>query len=169
MLRGRGPSEVGSAHWRFRGHAPNSQLHGIGCPFLSQVAQHHCSRPDLTDRIGDSFSSDIRSGAMDRFEHRRKLPFRIEIRRRSNANRAHYRWSEIRKNVPKKIRSNHDIEPFRMPNKVRGEDINVELVGANVWIFFGYLVKAFIPERHGVNDAVGLRGGGEMLLALPRE
>src|SRR5215510_6125144 len=104
---------------------------------------------------------------MDRFEHRRKRPFRIEIRRRSDADRTDHCGSEIGKNVSKKIRRNYHIEPFGMTNKVRSQDVNMELVGANVGIFFADFVKTFIPKGHGVNDAVRFGGGCDVLLALP--
>src|SRR5260370_32407446 len=53
-----------------------------------------------------------------------------------------------------------------MTDKVGGKNINVKLVGADVGIFCRHCMKALIPKRHGMNDAVGLGCGSEMAVSL---
>src|SRR5260370_33567676 len=53
-----------------------------------------------------------------------------------------------------------------MAHEVSGEDIDMILVRADIRILCSYGMKAFVPERHGVNDPVGFCGGGEMLVSL---
>src|SRR5262249_48653310 len=130
------------------------------------MTQHHRTRPDLTYGIRNSLPGDVRRRSMHRLEHRRKFTFRIQIGRRSNPDRTHDRGSQIGKYVAKQIRTDNDIEPIRMANEVRGENIDVILVGSHVGIFRGELLEALIPERHSENDAVRLGRRRKVLLAL---
>ena len=58
--------------------------HGLDCGDdtpgglrLAEVIEHHGGRPDLTDRVRDALSRDVRSGTVDGLEHRRMAPRRI--------------------------------------------------------------------------------------------
>ena len=50
--------------------------------------EHHRTGQDLGHRIGDSASGDVRCRAVHRFEHRRELPLRVDVARRSDAQAA---------------------------------------------------------------------------------
>src|SRR5256885_927377 len=56
--------------------------------------------------------------------------------------------------LSEKIRSHDHVEPVRMAHEMSGQDIDVILVRADVRILRGHRLKAFVPERHSVNDAV---------------
>src|SRR5262245_16828960 len=47
---------------------------------------------------------------------------------------------------------------------MRRQDIDVILVRLDVRVALLHLGEAFVPERHGVDDAVGLGGQGDVLL-----
>ena len=49
-------------------------------------------------------------------------------------------------------------------HEMRGQDVDVVLVGLDVGIVLLHLGEALVPERHGVDDAVGLGGRGHVLL-----
>src|SRR6266446_7893070 len=50
-----------------------------------------------------------------------------------------------------------------------GQDIDVKLVGANVRKLRSHGTKTFIPERHRMDDPVGFRRRGQMLLSFARQ
>ena len=56
-----------------------------------------------------------------------------------------------------------------MAHEVSGEDIDVILVCAYIRILRRHLMETFIPEGHGVDDAVRFCGRGQMLLSLPSQ
>src|SRR5215469_10666338 len=56
-----------------------------------------------------------------------------------------------------------------MTDKVRGQNINMKLVRAHLWILSSHSAKTLIPERHGMDDAVGFCRGSQMLASLARQ
>src|SRR5579862_8070962 len=56
-----------------------------------------------------------------------------------------------------------------MAHEMRGQNINVELIGTDVRKFLGDGGKSFVPERHGVNDAVRFRGGSHVRFSRARQ
>ena len=69
------------------------------------------------------------------------FPFRIQIDRRRKPHRSHNRCSKIGKNVAEKIRSHHHIEPVGMSDEMRGQNVDVVLVGLYVRILFEIAAK----------------------------
>src|SRR5580704_11663020 len=131
------------------------------------MPEHHCSGPDLPYGIRNASSGDIRCGTMHRFKHGWELPLRIQVCRWRDAYRADNGRPQVRQNVSKKIGSDYDIKPIRMPHEMGSENIDVVLIGAYVLIFLGQRLKSFMPEGHRVDDPIGFGGGGQVALAGP--
>src|ERR1700730_15872721 len=131
------PADIWRAHLGFRENCGNCRLDGIRTFYNAEMTEHHGAGPDLADGIGNAFSSDIRRRTVDRLKHRRKFLFRIEICGRSDANGSNYGWPKIGEDVAKKIGPDHDVEPIGMTHEVSGENVDVILIGADVWIFGG--------------------------------
>ena len=90
---------------------PLDRLHQTACrALLAEMVQHHHRRPERAERIGDTLAHDVEGRAVDRFEHRRKLPLRIEVGGRRNAEGTGQRSSKIAENVSVKIGGNNDIQ-----------------------------------------------------------
>jgi hypothetical protein len=53
---------------------------------------------------------------VDRFEHRRKFAFGIEICRRRNANGTDYGGPQVGEDIAEEIRADDDVEPVRTPD-----------------------------------------------------
>ena len=66
---------------------------------------------------------------------------------------------------PKRLRADDDVEPVGVRTKCARQDVDVVLVDADVRIAGAHRFDALVPERHGVDDAVGLGGGGQVLAA----
>src|SRR6185295_386881 len=101
---------------------------------VSEEVEHQRTRPDLADRIRNALARDVGRGAMNRLEQRRILALRIEVRRRGNADRAAHRGAEIRQDVAEEVRADDDVEAFGTLDEMRAQDVDVELVGADVRI-----------------------------------
>src|ERR1700730_8096023 len=149
-----GSSDVRSANLCLGQNRGNGVFDGIGSIRDTKMAQHHGAGPDLPNGIGNAFSGDIRRRAVDRLKHGRIFVLRIEICRGSDADGANNGGTEIGEYVSKKIGAHDDIEPVGMANEVRGENVDVILVRANVRVLRSDSMKAFVPKGHGVDDAV---------------
>src|SRR6267154_2411667 len=53
-----------------------------------------------------------------------------------------------------------------MADEVGRKNVDVILVRADVRIVGCESMKTFVPKRHGVDDAIGLGGGGQMLFSF---
>src|SRR5579864_276004 len=126
----------------------NPALDGARGFGFTKVGQHHGGRPDLADRIGDAFSGDVRSRAMHGLKHGGILFRRIQVRAGSNADRAHHRGAQVGKDVAKQVRSHDHVKHLRAAHEMRGENVDVILIGADVRIFLGNCGKALVPVRH---------------------
>src|SRR5215469_3333395 len=129
--------------------------------------EHQGGGPDLTNRICGTFPGDVRRGAVDRLEHRGKDPLRVEIRGRSDANRACDARTKIRQDVTKEIAANDDTEPFGRDDEASGKDIDVVLVGTDFRVIRGDRGKTLVPEGHRVVDAIGFGGRCYMIAPQP--
>ena len=147
-------ADIGSADFRSSEHGCDSFFDRVGGLGSAEVTQHHRARPDLSNRVRDPLPGDVRRRTVDGFKHRREFILRIQIRGGSNADGADNRGAEIGENIPKKVGTHDNIEPVGVADKMRGEDVDVELVGADIGKLPGDRSEAFIPEGHSVNDAV---------------
>jgi hypothetical protein len=91
---------------------------------------------------------------MNGLKHGWKFLFGIEIRGRRDADRSDDSGTQIGENVAEKIGTHDNIKPIRVPHKMCGQDIDVELVRDDLREFSRHRMKALIPKGHGVNDAV---------------
>ena len=157
---------IRGANLRLGQNRRNRFLDGIGRFRDTEMLQHHSAGPDLPDGIGDAFTSDIRGRAVDRLKHRRVFILRIKICRRSDADGANNSGAEVREYVSEKIGAHDNIKPIGMTHKVSREDVDVILVRANVGVLCPEGMKAIVQKGHGMNDAVGFGGGGQMLLSF---
>src|ERR1700680_4054133 len=128
----------------------------------AEVFEHQRSRPDLTDRVGDTLACDVRRRAVNRLEGRRINAFRIDIRRRRDADCAAHRWAQVGKNVAEQIGADHDVEPIRMLYELRAQDVDGELIGSNIRVPCRHRAKALVPIRHSDGDAVRFGGRGNV-------
>src|SRR6202790_2889967 len=131
------------------------------------MPKHHCAGPDLSDGIGNPFPCDVGSRPMDWLEHRRVSSLGIQISRRRNPDGTGNGRAQIGKNVAEQVRSHNDVKPVRMTDKMSRQNIDVILIGANVRKLLADDAEPFVPERHGVNDAIGFCGGGHVRFAFP--
>src|ERR1700758_4828784 len=99
------------------------------------MSQHECTGPDLSDGICDAFACNIGCGTVNWFEHRWVLPFGVKIRGRSHANGTCHGRPKIRENITEEIRADDNIDPVRMPHKMRWQDVYVILVSSHIRIF----------------------------------
>ena len=76
-----------------------------------------------------------------------------------------HRRTEIGQDVAEQVRADDDVEPIGMAHEMRGQDIDVVLVGLDVGIVARDRGEALVPERHRVDDAVRLGRRGDVLLA----
>src|SRR3712207_8702128 len=56
---------------------------------LAEMLEHHCARPDLPDRIGNTLAGNVRRGAVNGLEERREFPLRVEDRKSTRLNSSH--------------------------------------------------------------------------------
>ena len=71
---------------------------------------------------------------------------------------------EVGEDVAEQVRADDDVEPVGVQHEVRGEDVDVVLVGPDVRILRGHRPEALVPVRHGDRDAVRLGRRGHVLL-----
>ncbi len=73
------------------------------------MVQHHAGSPESPDGIGNPLSRDIERRAVDGFEHRRKLTFRIQVRGWRNTNGPSQGRSKIGNNIGMKVGCNNRV------------------------------------------------------------
>ena len=78
---------------------------------VAKVIKHHRTAPDLSDRVGNAFASDVRSASVNGFEHAGKFTFRVEVSRGSVADGAGYRRTKITEYVAEEVGCDNDINP----------------------------------------------------------
>ena len=88
MLMGDKIADADLADWRKLAQGLHARYligdFGTGARFITgrclpQVIEHHRSREDRGQGIGDALAGDVGSRAVHRFEHRRKITLRIDI------------------------------------------------------------------------------------------
>src|SRR5207245_2718658 len=80
-----------------------------------------------------------------RREQRGKHWRRVDVGGRRDAEGAGAGGAEIRQDVAEQVGRYDDVEPVRMRDEVRGQDIDVELVPADVGILLGHRLDALVP------------------------
>ena len=69
--------------------------HDGRCLLFAQVLEHHRARPNLTDGIGDTFTGNVRRGAVYRFEHRGEIFIGIDVCARRDRDGPRYGRAEV--------------------------------------------------------------------------
>src|SRR6266480_1571605 len=131
---------------------------------MAQEVEHHRSGPDHGDRIGNVAAIDIRRRAVHRFKERRERALRIEVSGRREPDSAGTGGSEVRENVAEQVRCYDDIEPLRLQDEARTQNIDVLLVPRDLWIVACDLRGACIPPGHADSHAIALGGHSDMLV-----
>jgi hypothetical protein len=87
------------------------RLHQTPCRcVLSKMLQHLAGGPEGGDRIGNPLAGDIEGRSMDRLEHRRETPLRVDIGRWRDTKAARQRAGKVREDIGMKIRRNDGIK-----------------------------------------------------------
>ena len=74
------------------------------------------------------------AGAVNGLEHGGVLPRRIDVGRWRNPNGPCDGRAQVRQNIAEEVAAHHHIEPIRVLDEVRGQDIDMVLVRANIGI-----------------------------------
>lgn len=93
-------------------------------------------------------------GTVHRLEHRRIVALGIDVARWRDTDAARDSRPQIRQDVPEQVAGDHDIEPVGMLDEMGRQDIDMVSGRLDVRIVPGKCGETFIPERHGVDDAV---------------
>ena len=62
------------------------------------------------------------------------LPLGIQVRCGSETHGSYDCGPQVRQNVTKQVGADHHIKPVRMRHEMRGQDIDVELIGFHIGI-----------------------------------
>ena len=92
---------------------------------LPQPIEHHGGAEDRARRVGDSFSGDIRRGAVNRLEERRITPLGIEIGRRVQPETAGDSARQVAQDIAEKIRTDDHVEGVRTSDQVQRGRVDV--------------------------------------------
>src|SRR5918993_5623431 len=150
---------------RLAEHLLDSRDHSRSGVFVPEVIEHHRAGPDLAYRVRDSLSGYVRGGAVDRLEHRRVLALRVEVGRGGYPDAASDRRAQVAQDVAEEVGAHHHVKARRLEHEGRREGVYVILAGLDVRVLAGHFVEDLVPERHRVDDAVGLRRRGHAALA----
>src|SRR5689334_7954816 len=96
-------------------------------------------------------------------EHGGKITLRVKIRRRCHTDCARYSRTEVRENVSEEVTAHDNVEIVWRHHEPGGQDVDMELIGADVRKLFCDLSETLVPVGHRVIDAVGFRRGSHML------
>src|SRR5215831_17626171 len=136
---------------------------GGGSLLVAQVLQHQGARPNLANGVGDALAGDVRSAAMHRLEHRRKLTLGIDIGAGRDGDGAGGGRTQVRKDVAEQVGTDDHVEPGWVAHQMRRQNVDVELAGLDLRVLFGDGGKSLIPKGHRDRDAVRLGGRGHLL------
>ncbi len=125
--------------------------------------EHHDRRPEGADRIGHALAHDVECRTVDRLEHRRKRPLRIEIGRWRDAERARERCGEIRQDIGVQVGRHDRVDRLRPHHHAHGHGVDQHLVPAHVFELAGDLHRDLVPHHHGVTLRVRLGDDGQEL------
>src|SRR5690242_21710098 len=62
-------------------HGLDRAHHGVARVLVTEVLEHHGTRPNLADRVRDLLPVDVRGAPVDGLEARRELALGVEVRR----------------------------------------------------------------------------------------
>jgi hypothetical protein len=126
----------------------------LGRRGFAEMIEHHRARPDLADRVGDAAPGDVGRGTVHRLEHRGVFALRVDVAGGRDSDRADAGRPQIAEDVAEQIGADHDVKPVGMAHEMRGQDVDVVLVGLDVGVVARDGGKTLVPIRHRVDDAV---------------
>src|SRR4029450_9850984 len=92
-------AEIGGVQGGVRRDALDGAHEAGGGGGLAQVVEHHGTRPEGADGVGDALAHDVEGRAVDGLEHRGKLALGVEIGGGRNAERAGQGGGEVGEDV----------------------------------------------------------------------
>src|SRR5215211_2839330 len=98
----------------------------------TQVLKHECRGPDCRNGIGDAQPGDIGSTAVDRLEHARAAPLRVEVRAGGDAQTAADCAPQIGQDVPEEIGADNDLQCLRAEHEPGCHGVNQPLLGFDI-------------------------------------
>ena len=114
---------------------------------LAEMLEHHRARPDLADRVGDAAAGDVGRRAVHRLEHRGVFALGVDVAGGRDADRADAGRPEIGQDVAEQVGADDDVEPVGMAHEMRGQDVDVVLVGLDVGIVARRSRRSARPNR----------------------
>ena len=137
----------------------------IGRGFFLELFKHHGDRPEGSDRIGDTFSGDIRSGTVDGFKHTGIFAFRVDVSGRRNTDTSQHGRTEVGQDISEEVAGDHNLKAFRVHDEISGKRIDVHLRRFHIRILGAHFIEDPVPENHGVIERVGF-GRAEHLVHI---
>ena len=159
LARGRGSAEIGGPGSVAGQQGRNRLDDGRRRVGVAQMLQHHRARPDLGDGVGDAPPRDVGCRAVHRLEHRGVLLLRVDVARGGEADGAGDGGAEVGQNVAEQVGAHHHVEPVRMGDEMRRQDVDMVPVGLDTRILGGDGGETLVPVGHRMDDAVRLGGG----------
>ena len=123
---------------------------------MAQMIEHQRAGPDRADRVGDPFAGDVGRRAVDRLEHRRKRPLRVDVGARRDAEASRNRRADVGEDVAEEIRRDDHVERLRVRDHPRGERVDVILRGSRPPVVLPHDLRDLVPEHHRVRSALDL-------------
>lgn len=99
---------------------------------LSKMVEHHGACPNLSDRVGDALPSDIRCRTVYRLEETRIRVFGIDIAAGRNTDGSSASRTQVREYVSEEIAGDDNVEPIRVHDEPRGQDVDVIFVDGDL-------------------------------------
>src|SRR5665647_2987114 len=97
------------------------------------------------------------------------LPLRVEVRARRGADRSGDRAGEVGQDVPEQVGGDDHVVVPGVQHEVGGECVDELTAKRDIRVPSDGLPHNFVPERHGMHDAVALRRRGELAAATRGE
>ena len=133
---------------------------------VAEVVEHQRPRPHLADGVRDPLPGDVGGRAVDGLEHRRVVALRVEVRRRRDADAARDRRRQVAEDVAEEVRADDHVERLRAGDDPRAQRVDEHALDLDRGMVGGDGLDDLVPERHRVDDPVGLRRRDEPARAL---
>ncbi len=127
------------------------------------MIEHLRRGPEAGDGIGDALAGDVERRAMDRFEHRREAPLRIDVGRRRDAEAAGQRTGKVGQDVGVEVGGDDGVEALRLQRHPHRHRIDQHLVPGDVGKLFRHLLGDLVPHHHAMALGIGFRHHREQL------
>ena len=127
ITRRRRAAEIGRLHLPLGEDLLDGARHRVVRVALPEVIEHQRAGPDRGDRIGDALAGDVGRRAVDRLEHRRVRPLRVDVGAGRDAEAARDRRAEVGQDVAEQVRRDDHVERLRVRDHARRQRVDVVL------------------------------------------